>query len=79
MLNIAEVEALLLQLLLGLDELFRLCIELALEFVHVGVEHLKALLQVIDLLLLGEDLLLISLNIVEENSLLTITPTLGGD
>jgi hypothetical protein len=69
-LNVAEVEALFLNLLLGTDKLFSLLIKLCLHVVEVGIQHGDGLFQVLDLLVLGKELSFVSLNIVDKDGFL---------
>jgi len=76
-LHVAEVKALLLKLLLESDKLLSLGIEFTLELVHVRVKHRDRLLQIVVLLLLGQDILLISLNVIEQDSLFSLATLFG--
>ena len=64
-LDVSELKALLLVELLDLDQLLRLLIQIPLHLVQVAIQHGHRLLQVIDLLIFGEQLSFVSLNIVE--------------
>lgn len=64
-LDVSELKALLLVELLDLDQLLRLLIQIPLHLVQVAVQHGHRLLQVVDLLIFGEQLSFVSLDIVE--------------
>ena len=64
-LHVAELEALLLVQLLHLDQLFGLLVQIALHLVQIAVQHGHRLLQIVDLLVFGEQLSLVGLDVVE--------------
>ena len=72
-LHIPELKALLLVQLLHLDQLLSLLVQIALHFVQVAVEHGNRLLKVVDLLVFSEQLSLVGLDVVEQNSFLILT------
>ena len=69
-LDVAELEALLLQLLPRAHQLFSLLVQLGLHLVQVAVQHGHALLQIAHLLVLGQQLALVALDVVQQHSLL---------
>jgi len=75
-LHVAEVEALFLYLLLCTYEILSLLIELTLQVIEVRVQHRDGLLQVLDLLVLCEEFPLVSLNVIDKDSLFTFSTPL---
>ena len=65
MLNITEIKALLFMELFDLNQLLGLQVQLALQFIQIAIKHRNRLLEVINLLILSEELALVSLNIIE--------------
>ena len=65
MLHVAELKALLFVQLLHLDQLFGLLVQIALHLVQVAVQHGHRLFQIVDLLVFGEQLSLVGLDVVE--------------
>ena len=72
-LDVSKLKALLLVKLLDLDQLLRLLIQIPLHLVQVAVQHGHRLLQVIDLLIFGEQLSLVGLDVVEEDGFFVLS------
>lgn len=68
-LDVAEFETLVLQLLLGGHKLLGFGIQFTLHLVKIAVQHGHAFLQVRDLLIFGQELALVALNVVKEDCL----------
>ena len=75
MLHVAELQDLLLKLLLHGDQFFSFLVELALHLVEIAIEHGDALLQIVYLLIFGKKVALVHLDIIQEDSFFIFTTT----
>ena len=72
-LHVGEVKALFLKLLPSLDQFFGLLVEVTLHLIKIAVQHGNALLEVSDLLIFGKEFLLVSLDVVKQDSFFILT------
>ena len=76
-LNIAELKALLFKLTFRGNKLFSLLVEVTLHLIKIAIKHCNALFQIVNLLIFCEEITLVGLDVVHEDSLFVLSATVG--